>query len=321
MAASNSSSAASNSSAPAPTSTNPLPYNIGPSLSFGPVRGDSRAKQLFNAVYFGATGVAIAATINYLHMHLFWPIVSFLVLAGLMALRFTINNRAHPKDFEVSFSTASRRFIRAAALLLPIPILVFAMARIPANWEYDEGLKLYDSANYAAAVPHFETALRFNPQYSEAQEMLTYSYFFSDDFQKALASANVALLAYPDNSSLLAEKAYVLNLNEKYQEAIPLAQKAAQLDPTNGQAFSCLAESNYRLGHFLPALEAANRHVKLHYDEPEALRSRESILSSLGRDSEAALDAAAAAKLDADQAASDTTSSSTDNSGTTVDTN
>jgi hypothetical protein len=41
----------------------------------------------------------------------------------------------------------------------------------------------------------------------------------------------------------------------------------------------------------------------------------------LGRDGEAALDGAAAAKLESDQAANDTTSTSTDNSGTTNDTN
>jgi len=300
------------------SASKPLPHVGYPPVASGPDRGDSRAKQLFNALYFVVTGVAIAATINYLQLHIFWPVVAFLAVAGLLALRFTINNRAHPNDFEVNFSTATRRFIRAGALLVPIPFLVFALPRVPANWEFAEGMKLYDSANYAQAVPHFEAALRFNPQYAEAQEHLTYSYFYSDDFQKALVSANVALKAFPDSSPLLAEKAYVLNQNGSYQEALPIAQRATQLDATNGQAFADLAESNYRLGHFTAALEAANIHARLHSDEAEAFRSRQSINQSLGNDAAAAQDGATAARLEGSDT-SPATDTGTD-SGTAADT-
>lgn len=67
----------------------------------------------------------------------------------------------------------------------------------------------------------------------------------------------------PEDADSLYALASELYTQHKYQDAIPLFVRVTELDPRHGNAFALLGGSYFRLGDYLPAIDAFERALEL----------------------------------------------------------
>jgi tetratricopeptide (TPR) repeat protein len=265
----------------------PQRYNCSPTFVPPPF---SEAKQLFNAFYFGLSAIAIGTVC------LTWklPILSLTAAVfgalAVMAFVFAFYNKAHPADFSVTLSSRTRRLIRTSALLFPLPFFAVVIAMFPAQWQLQEGQKLFHDGKYNEALVHLNLAAVLNPVSEKAFAELADCYNFVWKSDKSLANADKALRLDPLDGDAWASKAWALNAESEYAQALPAALNAVKYSPGSGQANHALAAAYRNLGEYELALPPASKHIRIHFNEPGAFELRADILDRLGRSEEAALD-------------------------------
>ncbi|CAN5400867.1 hypothetical protein BH10CYA1_BH10CYA1_00430 [soil metagenome] len=262
------------------------------------VSWDTHLKQPFNTAYFIVATAAIATVCILWNVPVLWLVVTAFGAFALAAFRSAWNSRSHPDDFAVNLSPWTRRSLRAGALLLPIPFFAILLAQPMAYNQLKEGQQLFQDGKYKDALVHFNIAATLKPRFEEAYMELADCYNFSYEYDKSLASAEKALQLDPTDGAVWASKAWALNKQNKFAEALPAALKAVNFAPGSGQANHALAEAYVNLGEYDLALAPATKHVKIHEGESGALEQRADVFEKLGRSEEAARDRAAAAQLD-----------------------
>ena len=255
-------------------------------------------KQAFNTAYFTVGTAAIATVCIIWKLPILWLAVVAFGFIALAAFRAAWDNRAHPADFAVNLPRGTRRSLRAAALLIPIPFFAIILAQPIAQEQLRQGQQLFTDGKYKDALVHFNMAATLNPMLEEAFMELADCYNFTYDYKSSLSNADKALQLDPTDGAAWASKAWALNAQDKYAEALPAALKAVNFAPESGQANHALADAYMNLGEYELALPPATKHVQIHDTESGALDLRANILEKLGRTDEAAKDRATSEKLD-----------------------
>jgi hypothetical protein len=262
-----------------------------PTFLFAPIdQSRDRGIQTFNFIYFSFAAICAYELWNvyYPETNLFLlPIWIFFALVAALAAFFRFKDRAHPHDFAVVLNPIMRKSMRFIALLLPLPIILFATMRLPGDTSYYAALSYYNNGQYGEAIPILERHLRLNRANLSAQLSLLYCYYMKSDWSNTLTSAQRALALDPNQSSALEYEAAAFNALGRYQEAIAPGERATLLEPEHGTAFAQLAQSNLKTGHFDAALKAAERHIALHQTEPYAFEQKAAILDAMNRHDEA----------------------------------
>lgn len=259
---------------------------------------ERKIKQPFNIAYFMVSTAAIGAVCILWNLPVLWLMACIFGVFTLAAFRAAWSYRVHPNDFAVNLPNWSRRSLRTGALLLPIPFFAVLLAQPLANNELREGQHLFTDGQYKDALVHLNRAAMLNPGLEEAFMELADCYNFTYEHQNSLINAEKALRLDPTDGAAWASKAWALNKQSKFAEALPAALKAVEFLPSSGQANHALADAYFNLGEYASALPPATKHIEIHNTEGSALELRADILDKLGRGEEAALDRAAAAKLD-----------------------
>lgn len=279
----------------------------------------TRKRQIFNIVYF-----AICAYLSGMFLTRFGgPLLaasacfsSVLLLASFI---YCIRHRTHVSVND-ELPDWSRKGLRALALLLPVAIIggtawivdhdpnaawpapSHASAVMASSFESEmaQGRELYWNDKYDGAIVHFLNAVAIRPD-EDAEEKLADSYLRTDGDtdQLAILHADRALQMNPNNVSALTSKAWALNSLERYKEALSLATLASKVDPTFGEAYASISNSQNGLGNHQAALVADNQHVKIHNDEAKSYSMRAETYKSLGRAEASKADAEMAKKLEA----------------------
>ncbi len=118
--------------------------------------------------------------------------------------------------------------------------VVFLAALIPAYSpaataidEFHSGLASYQSGNWVDAIAHLETAVKMDPRFWEAYNLLAYSYGQVKDFPKAVQYCDLSLQIHPENPSL---KAFKEKLSEKLPAKVEESEEKVGAAPEGDQA-------------------------------------------------------------------------------------
>lgn len=138
---------------------------------------------------------------------------------------------------------ARKQAARYANLVLAFPLLLAA-----AVGTFDQALNLYYQTDYAKAI----AVLNQLPSSPRVQALLGECYFLEGDYQKATFALEAAAAAEPNNSMVQtwlgrtygrrAESGFALAAPALAAKARDAFEKAARLDPTNGEGINDLFE-------------------------------------------------------------------------------
>src|SRR6202041_671511 len=108
-----------------------------------------------------------------------------------------------------------------------------ALKEHPNYWlAYNElGFGLHGEARYREAIQAFRAASLAAPKRSMALSNLGAEYLQIGDFAQALESLKRGLALDPDSDFAAANTSLALRYQEKYEQALPFARKAVELNP------------------------------------------------------------------------------------------
>jgi tetratricopeptide (TPR) repeat protein len=139
-----------------------------------------------------------------------------------------------------------------------------------AHDDMEKGRGLMQKPDYPASLVQFQRAVKEFPAYYEAYAQMGVAYQRMGDVKNAeqmlRKSVDVSKNTYPDAVCLLAS---LLNDQQKFADAAPLARKAIELDSTQWQGQFELARALYGLGDLPGAETSAAAAVDLHPDTAE----------------------------------------------------
>lgn len=279
----------------------------------------TRRRQLLNLAYFGVFGT-LFALLSRLYGGQYFPIAAVLCFAMTAASGFyLVSHRSHV-SCDDELPVWARRSLRFTAIIFPLLIVglwtmpfqatqaplaaapVISSSAMTLESELALADKLYKDEDYGGAVTHYLNVVGMDPRNERSYSRLSDSYLRSPNFNdaKSIENADKALKLNPNNLLAASSKAWALNNLDRYAEALVLATAVTEKDPTYGEAFASIANSQRGLHNFAAALKADNEHVRLHDYEGQAYRDRAETLTALGRDAEAKADLERAKKADAD---------------------
>jgi serine/threonine protein kinase/Flp pilus assembly protein TadD len=129
------------------------------------------------------------------------------------------------------------------------------------------GNALFQTNHLDAAVREYRKAVELDPKLVLAHENLGNALAQQSKFGDALAEYREAIRLQPDSSGSHVNLAWLLAncADPKVRDAkhaVALAEKAAQLDPHNGNAWNTLGIALYRTGEFAEAITALERSLR-----------------------------------------------------------
>lgn len=125
---------------------------------------------------------------------------------------------------------------------------------------YYRGIVLETQGFYAQAIDEYETAVRLDPTYVDPALSLAYSYFYSDNRQRAILILRDLIEANPTDANAHDALGWFYFLAGQYPEAETYLEEAVALDPDMVRARAHLGATYFRQFNYvnaIPELEAA----------------------------------------------------------------
>ena len=122
------------------------------------------------------------------------------------------------------------------------------------------GLVWETQGYYDRAIESYETARQLNPAYTDASLSLAYTYFYTDNRQRAIVTLRDLIEANPNNASSHDALGWMLFLAGQYAEAELFLEEAVRLDPEMVRAHAHLGAAyfkNFNYDNAMPRLEDA----------------------------------------------------------------
>lgn len=136
------------------------------------------------------------------------------------------------------------------------------------------GIIYYEQEKWNLAQKTLEQATQLDDSYAPVNNLLAYVYARTKQhYERATQLITQALAKDPRNPHFLDTQAYLLYKQEKYDEALALFKKAAQLAPTDYTALCHLGKCYYKKGNILLArktIQAAAHIAKNDHDKKKA---------------------------------------------------
>ncbi len=114
----------------------------------------------------------------------------------------------------------------------PPDLVVAVKAQPTASTHTALGAWFAQRKEYSCAIPSFETALRFNPNFWEAHYDLALVLIATDHAQQAEEHLRAALPSAPDTAQVPFHLGQVLAAQKRYSAAIPYLKEAGRMAPT-----------------------------------------------------------------------------------------
>jgi tetratricopeptide (TPR) repeat protein len=136
-----------------------------------------------------------------------------------------------------------------------------------AQSSYNDGLERYQAKDYARAIPQFQRALAFQPDFDDAEAHLAWSYYYIGKYPEATRHFRQAISRQPRWEGLHNGLGWSRYRVGRYRLAIEAFQQAVDLDPRFRDAAVGLAYSLFELGRYaeaLPRLERLTREGEGH---------------------------------------------------------
>lgn len=122
------------------------------------------------------------------------------------------------------------------------------------------GVVLETQGYYDRAIESYEAARQINPAYLDASLAVAYSYFYTDNRQRAIVTLRDQIEATPNNASLYDALGWMYFLAGQYAESEVTLEKAVDLDDSLVRAHAHLGAAyfkNFNYVNAIPRLETA----------------------------------------------------------------
>ncbi len=149
----------------------------------------------------------------------------------------------------------------------------------------ENGLQLYQSGNYTAALEAFDTVVKATPDDAAAYDMRGSIYAALNDNERALSDYDQAIQLNPSLAQAYYNRGRVYGLLKRYDQAIADLEKSIALDSTS---FSYRANGNlgliyYQQGQYEKALTALNASTSSKNAKADAFYLRGETNTALGQ--------------------------------------
>jgi tetratricopeptide (TPR) repeat protein len=152
--------------------------------------------------------------------------------------------------------------------------------------------------NLTNALPHYETAVKWDPYSGDLREQLAMLLGKMGDARGAVEQLEEAITVMPDNADFHYQLALALNDAGDADQVVPELEKAVQLGPRNVRAWYNLGLARSAHGDDSGAEQALARAETLDSKDPRIPYARATVLAHLGRIDEARIAASRAVELD-----------------------
>lgn len=125
---------------------------------------------------------------------------------------------------------------------------------------YYRGVVLETQGYYDRAIESYEQARQINPAYLDASLAVAYSYFYTDNRQRAIVTLRDQIEATPNNAALYDALGWMYFLAGQYAESEATLEKAVALDDNLVRAHAHLGAAyfkNFNYENAIPRLEGA----------------------------------------------------------------
>ncbi|MFK7805966.1 MAG: tetratricopeptide repeat protein [Anaerolineae bacterium] len=125
---------------------------------------------------------------------------------------------------------------------------------------YYRGVVLETQGYYDRAIESYEVARQINPAYLDASLAVAYSYFYTDNRQRAIVTLRDQIDATPNNAALYDALGWMYFLAGQYAESEATLEKAVNLDTNLVRAKAHLGAAyfkNFNYDNAIPRLEEA----------------------------------------------------------------
>lgn len=221
---------------------------LAPSSSIVPVVQQPCAE---NRVYLPLAGIAVLMTLLGFRLFGRRAQVCLFVISGLLGIATVARNPAFASELAIWTDTVPKRTENARA----------------AN---NLGNALLKQNRTLEAMPHFETAIRLSPSYSDAHNNRGVSFLRLKKYNEALVEFRTAI----EHRSDYADAHY--NVGEAYiqlgkpTEAITALRRSLQLEPKNSKAYNNLGIALLDIGQVDESIKAERQALALNPEMPEA---------------------------------------------------
>lgn len=186
--------------------------------------------------------------------------------------------------------------IRLNRLDIAEPALKSAEELAPGDYaaHFHLGALYYTRSEFLIARPELERAVALNPQYMPGHVFLGLTYEELGDNEAAIASYRKAIALVPSQQAgkeapylHLARLLYRLH---RFDESLPILDKAVELNPASGDALLTLGKSLHAVHRDADAVAALQRCTALQPDNPDAHYTLYRILTAQAKAAEAAVE-------------------------------
>jgi predicted Zn-dependent protease len=198
------------------------------------------------------------------------------VIAAALVAALGIRLWATPAARQWRYERQSSESLQAAAARRPgDPVLRLTLGR-----------KLLLGGQAGKAIEEFQKAAALEPQSAEALAGLGRGLAAAGRDDEAFAALELSLSRRPTAEALIAQGQLYLS-HQVPEKAVPVLERALQLEPDNPEAWRRLAAARAATGQWAAAETAWARFGVLRPDDPAALTGRAEALIQLGRPGEA----------------------------------
>lgn len=155
------------------------------------------------------------------------------------------------------------------------------------NIHFQTAITFCQSANFVAAIPHFDKSIEASPLHVESFFNRGLAYFSLEDYQKAIEDFTQALTLAPDNAQILGERAVAKHLLKDNRNALNDFDEALRLEPQNPYRYASRAYVKAFIGDILGAIEDYKNAIQLDPDDAIALNNLGLLEERLGYKSDA----------------------------------
>ncbi|MBK9142216.1 MAG: tetratricopeptide repeat protein [Candidatus Melainabacteria bacterium] len=210
---------------------------------------------IFTAVKHGPRAFRSILWPHYVPSFLF-SLEDFDALTDLVGRSCGLAELRDPRSLEVTLKTIYWQRL-LVSVLIGLGVTSFLVRKTVVLYSYNQGLRQFKSHDFVGAGASFLHALAVDPNFAPAWHGLAGAEFSVGDFAQAREHWETALRWKPDYVEAKVSLAYLCVQQRQFDRARELLDKALHLDPFNNAALLNQADLDLRTGHIRQAVRDA----------------------------------------------------------------
>lgn len=233
-------------------------FSVEPELAFTRIFSYNKTVRrftIFTAMKHGPRALRSILLPHYVPSFLFSQ-EDFEALTDLVGRSCGLTEPRDPHSLKVTLKTIYWQRL-LVSVLIGLGVTSFLVRKTVVLYSYNQGLRQFKSHDFVGAGLSFQHALAVDPNFAPAWHGLAGAEFSLGDFAQAREHWETALRWKPDYVEAKVSLAYLCVQQRQFERARELLDKALHLDPFNNAALLNQADLNLRSGHIRQAVRDA----------------------------------------------------------------